>query len=131
MLQTAYEKYYAKPYVILENTSKRVIVLGAPGGVVVPLVQENMSLAEVVALSQGITNNSRANNIRLVRNEDVYLVDFSTIEGFKKGNMIMEPGDIVYIEPIRRPATEAARDFLPVVSIFTSFATLLLVLLNL
>jgi polysaccharide export outer membrane protein len=37
-------------------------------------------------------------------------MDFSTFSGYSEGNMIVEPGDIIYVEPIRRPLTEALRD---------------------
>lgn len=131
VLQQAYAQFYSRPFVTLTNLSKRVVVLGAPGGRVIPLAHDNIELVEVLALAEGIDNNARANNIRVIRGDRVFLVDFSTINGFKQGNMVMEPGDIIYIEPIRRPAAEGARDLLPVVSLFTSMATLLVVILSL
>jgi polysaccharide export outer membrane protein len=42
--------------------------------------------------------------------------------------MLVQPGDIIYIEPIRRPASEALRDYFPIVSILSSLITLIVVL---
>jgi polysaccharide export outer membrane protein len=130
ILQKEYEKYYTKPYVVLKSSSNRVIVLGAPGGKVIPLIHENMELVEILALAEGIENDGRASNIRVIRDEQVFLIDFNTIEGYKKGNMIMEPGDIVYVEPIRRPFSEALRDYGAIVSIIVSLSTLIVVINN-
>lgn len=130
LLQDAYEKYYTKPFVVMTYGNKRVVVLGAPGGKVIPLANENMKLLEILALAEGIKNDAKAHNIRVLRNEKVFLVDLSTIEGYKKGNMIMEPGDVVYVEPVRKPVSEAVRDYGPLVTLVVSLVTLLIVLNN-
>jgi polysaccharide biosynthesis/export protein len=126
-LQAEYNRYYKECYVVLSFNNKRVIVLGAPGGTVIPLANDNMSVVEVLALAKGIGNEGKANNIRLIRGEDVYLIDFSTIEGYRKGNMTVQPGDIVYVEPTRRPFAEGLRDFAPVMGLVISLTSLLVV----
>lgn len=130
VLQKEYAKFFKEPYVQLSFVNKRVIVLGALGGQVIPLENENTSLVEVLALAKGISNDSKAQNMRLIRGEKVYEVDFSTIEGFHNGNMLMEPGDIIYVEPIRRPFSEGLNDNLGVVSMMIALATLLTVINN-
>jgi polysaccharide export outer membrane protein len=130
LLQDAYEKFYTKPFVVVKYTNKRVVVLGAPGGKVIPLANENMKLLEILALAEGISNDAKAQNIRVLRNEKVFLVDLSTIEGYHKGNILMEPGDVVYVEPVRKPVSEAVRDYGPLVSLVVSLVTLLIVLNN-
>lgn len=130
MLQKEYAKFYTNPFIILQYGNKRVVVLGAVGGQVIPLVNENTSLVEVLALATGLNNDSKAQNIRVIRNEQVFVADLSTLEGYKLSNMIMQPGDIVYVEPVRRPALEALRDYGPLVSILTSLTTLIVVLTN-
>lgn len=126
-LQAAYDNYYKQCYVQLSFSNKRVIVLGSPGGQVLPLANENVSLIEVIAMAKGIANDGKAHNIRVIRGEDVYLVDLSTIEGIKSGNMIIQPGDIIYIEPTRKPFTEGIRDLSPIFSIVMSLTTLIVV----
>ncbi len=131
ILQKEFAKYYTDPFVSVTYANKRVIVLGAPGGKVIPLVNENITLAEVLALSSGLDNNSKSNSIRVLRGEQYFVADLSTIEGYLRTNMVMQPGDIVYIEPIRRPVSEALRDYGPLVSIITTLTTLAVVLLSL
>ena len=128
LLEDAYDKFYESAYVVLQFSNKRVIVLGAPGGQVIPLVNENMRLTEVLALAKGITPDARANNIRVIRNEKVFVADLSTFEGYQKFNLVIQPGDIVYIEPVRRPFIEGLRDYSPVISIVTSLATLVFII---
>lgn len=128
-LQSEYSKFYKECYVLLTFSNKRVILLGSPGGQVIPLVNENVSVVEVLAMAKGIGIDGKANNIRLIRGEDVYLLDFSTIDGLKKGNMIVHAGDIIYVETIRRPFTEGARDLAPVLSLVLSLSTLIVVFL--
>lgn len=129
-LQAEYDNYYKQCYVQLSFSNKRVIVLGSPGGQVVPLLNENVSVIEVIALAKGIENDGKANNIRLIRGEDVYLMDLTTLDGIKSGNMIVQPGDIIYIEPTRRPFTEGIRDIAPLLSLLLSLTTVIVVLTN-
>ncbi|MBX2969743.1 MAG: polysaccharide biosynthesis/export family protein [Cyclobacteriaceae bacterium] len=131
ILQKEYAKFYTNPFVILQYANKRVVVLGALGGQVIPLLNENVTLVEVLALSTGLSNESKAHNIRVLRGEQIMVADLSTFEGYKKNNLIMQPGDVVYVEPIRRPASEALRDYGPAISIITSLTTLLVVLVSL
>lgn len=128
LLQDAYSTYYSKPFVVLNYLNKRVVVLGAPGGQIIPLTNENVELVEILALAKGINTDAKAHNIRVVRKEKVFLVDMSTIDGYLKGNMIMEPGDIVYVEPVRKPVSEAVRDYGPLVSLVASLVTLIIVI---
>lgn len=127
IIQKEYAKFFKDPFVVMSFANKRVIVLGAPGGLVVPLSNQNVTVAEVLALAKGIDNNARADKIKLVRGEHVYQLDFSTIKGFHEGNMIAEPGDIIYVEPIRRPFSEALKDNYFLVYALISLTTILLV----
>ena len=128
VLQKEYSRFFKDPYVQLSFVNKRVIVLGAMGGQVIPLENENIRVVEVLALAKGLDNNSKAQNMRLIRGEKVYEIDFSTIEGFKNGNMLIQSGDIVYIEPVRRPFSEGLRDYAGIVSMLVALATLITVL---
>jgi polysaccharide export outer membrane protein len=128
LLQKEYAKFYKDPFVTLQYTNKRVFVLGAPGGKVIPLVNENVTLAEILSLSNAMDNNSKAHNIRVMRGEQYFVADFSTLEGYQKTNMTMQHGDIVYVEPIRRPVSEATRDYAPLFSLVISLATLIVVI---
>lgn len=128
MLQKEYANFFKDPYVQLSFVNKRVIVLGALGGQVITLENENVTVVEVLALAKGLDNNSKAQNMRLIRGEKVYEIDFSTIEGFKNGNMLIQSGDIVYVEPVRRPFSEAMRDYSGLISMMVALATLITVI---
>lgn len=131
LLQKAYSEFYKDSFVILKYVNKRVIILGAQGGQVIPLVNENLHLVEVLALAKGLDNNAKAQNIRVLRGDDVFVADLSTIDGYLKNNIAIEPGDIVYVEPIRKPVVEATRDYAIVISMITSLTTLILVITSL
>lgn len=130
MLQKEYAKFFKDPFVQLSFVNKRVIVLGALGGQVIPLENENITVVEVLALAKGLNNDSKAQNMRLIRGDKVYEIDFSTIEGFKNGNMLIHSGDIVYVEPVRRPFSEGLRDYSGIISMLVALATLITVLSN-
>jgi polysaccharide export outer membrane protein len=131
LLQKEYAKFYTDPFVTLLYTNKRVTVLGGTGGKIIPLVNENVTLVEILALAGGVDNLSKAHNMRVIRGEEFFVADFSTIEGYQKTNMIMQHGDIVYVEPVRRPVSEAARDYGPILSLSISITTLIVVLIGL
>jgi polysaccharide biosynthesis/export protein len=131
VLQKEYSKYYQNPFVYLQFQNKRVIVLGAPGGQVIPLINQSVTLVEVLALAKGVDNYAKANNIRVLRGDQVFVADFSTFDGYKKSNVVMEPGDVVYVEPIRRPLVEGLRDYGPIFTIMTSLTALVVVALGL
>ncbi len=124
LLQEKYSEFYESPYVLANYINKRVIVLGANEGSVVPLANENTTLMEVLALAGGLGRDFKARNIRLIRgpldNPEVYVIDLSTIEGMSKSIVKVFPGDIVYVEPVRRPFAESIRDLAPIVTLVTS-----------
>lgn len=129
-LQTEYNKFYKECYVLLSFVNKRVVVLGSPGGQVIPLVNENVTVVEVLALAKGIGNDGKAHNIRLIRGDQTFVLDLSSLDGLAKNNMVVQPGDVIYVEPIRRPFAEGARDLAPVLSLVLSLATLIVVFIS-
>jgi polysaccharide biosynthesis/export protein len=131
ILEKQYEVAFVESFVILKFANKRAVVLGSPGGQVIPLGNENMRLTEVLALAKGISNDGKANNIRVLRGDQVMFADFSTFEGYQKNNIIIQSGDIIYVEPIRRPLVEGVREYGPIISMITSIGTLVVVIITL
>ena len=127
-LEKKYNSFYKDAFIILRYINKRVIVLGSPGGQVIPLQDENISVIEVVALAGGIDREGKAKNIRLIRGDlhepEVFVIDLSTIEGMRTSMMNALPGDIIYIEPRVKVVTEGTKDFMAVFSILVSTLTL-------
>jgi polysaccharide export outer membrane protein len=130
ILEASYNEFFTDTYVLVNFTNKRVVVLGGPGGLVIPLENENMSIVEVIALAGGIEVNNKAQNIRLIRGEKVYLIDLSTIESYYNTNQIVQAGDIIYIEPVPRAVTQSAAEISLIVSTITAFTTLLILILS-
>lgn len=133
-LQVLYSTYYISPFVQTRVTNNRVIILGSPGGVVIPLTNDNMNLLEVLALAGGVDGSGgtgagglyryggKTSNVRIIRGDlkkpQVEQIDLSTIAGMRRANLQMEPNDIVYIEPARRPFLEGLTDVGPVLGAF-------------
>lgn len=130
-IQTEYEKFFKDPFVMMEFVNKRAILLGATGGQVIPLTNQNMRLTEVLALGKGLDNNSKAHNIRLLRGNEVFIIDLSTVEGYRAGNMLIRPEDIIYVEPIRRPFSEGLQQNAGIFSVVLSLASLVVVIISL
>ena len=145
VLQIRYREYYKEPFVTTRVTNNRVFVLGAPGGQVISLSNDNMSLIEILALAGGIDGGSsggggfyrfggRANNIRIIRgdlkNPRVQQVDLTTLDGMRRANLQMEPNDIIYVEPVRRPVLETLSDATPVIGLITLFLNTTLIIIN-
>ena len=131
LLEQAFTDFYEDPFVSTRFANKRVVVLAPNRGLVIPLTNERMSLIEVIALSGGVGDNARVGDIRLIRgdlkNPEVHLINLSTIEGMRKADLILQPNDIVYIEPARRIFRETLAEITPVFSLITSVLTLILV----
>lgn len=130
MLQKEYARQYREPFVVLNVVNRRVTVLGSPGGKVIPLVDENIRLTEVLALAGGISTDGKAHNIRVLRRDKIFIADFSTVQGYLRDDMLIQSGDIIYVEPVRRPFLEGLQNYGPLISIITGIATLVVILTN-
>ncbi|HEY1054777.1 MAG TPA: polysaccharide biosynthesis/export family protein, partial [Emticicia sp.] len=132
LLEKEYEAYYVKPFVQLKITNKRVIVFPGRAGdaKVVPIVNNNTTLFEVLAMAGGISDEGKAYRIKLIRRPNmidtpkVYLIDLSKIEGIMQGNITMLANDIVYVETRPKVAQKALQEITPYLSLLTSTLTL-------
>lgn len=140
VLKVRYDVYYKESFVTTRVTNNRVFVLGAPGGQVIALNNDNMNLLEVLALAGGIDggNNGgggsglyrfggKANNIRIIRgdlkNPRVQQIDLTTLDGMRRASLQVEPNDVIYVEPVRRPIIESLTDAAPVISLVSLVTT--------
>jgi polysaccharide export outer membrane protein len=127
-LETQYANFYNKPFVIIRIVNRRVTVFPGTGGSgrMVNLDNESTTVIEALALAGGITNTGKAKKIKLIRgdlrNPRVILIDLSTIEGLKQGNLLLQANDIIYVEPVPRISQEVLTQIAPIVGIITSFA---------
>ncbi|GAB3293347.1 hypothetical protein GCM10027511_07240 [Hymenobacter humi] len=145
VLAIRYNEYYKEAFVTTRVTNNRVIVLGATGGQVIALNNDNMNLLEVLALAGGVDGNGggsglyrnggKANNIRIIRgdlkNPRVQQIDLSTLDGMRRANLQVEPNDVIYVEPIRRPVLDALVDAGPILSISSLLFSTTYLIINL
>jgi protein involved in polysaccharide export with SLBB domain len=141
VLQMRYNEYYKQSFVKVAVSNNRVIILGAPGGQVITLVNDNMNLLEVLALAGGpdggaaggstgiARNGGRIDKIRIIRgdlkNPQVQFINLATLEGMRRGNLQVEPNDIIYIQPVRRPLLDALVDAGPVLGLASTFLSVI------
>lgn len=134
LLSSKYDSYYKDSYVKTTIINKRIVVFGPVGGKVIKLDNENVNLVEALALYGGLNTEMRSDKIRIVRgdltNPDVEIVDLSSIDGMRKAQLKLLPGDIVYIEPVKKIFRETMQDILPAVSLLVSLLTLLVLVNN-
>ena len=134
MLEEKFSQYYIKPYVLLSVTNRRVIVFpGDPGTAkVIPLINNNTTLIEAIALAGGITEGGRARQVKLIRGDpnkpEVYLIDLSTINGVKAGNTILQANDLIYVTPQPRPVERALARLTPTLTLITSLVTVVILI---
>jgi polysaccharide export outer membrane protein len=126
LLEEKYAAYYIRPYVMMKVINKRVIVFpGSAGDArVIPLLNNNTTLIEGIALAGGLAEDGKAKVIKLIRENkgahDVYLIDLSMVDGIKQASMVLQSNDIIYVEPRRRYAIRFLQEAAPVISIVTS-----------
>ena len=119
---------------MVKVSNKRVTVFPGGGGKaqVVSLVNDNMRLIEALGSVGGITKLGKAAKIKLIRgnlkNPQVFLFDFSTLEGIQKSDFVLQANDIIYVEPRSDYFQELLRDIAPIVSLITSTVTLVIVI---
>lgn len=128
-LEGLYSENYNDPLVFIEVTNQRVLVFPGEAGVasVVPLVNPNTSLLEVLALSGGIRARGDAKNVKLIRRgterQTIHQFDLSTIDGLQFANTTVQAGDIIYVEPLPQYAREALADISPILSLITTISS--------
>lgn len=130
LLESRYEERIVGSYCQIRVLNRRVLVFNgvASQGAVVGLESNNIRLIEALALAGGLGDRANASKIKIIRNahgkSEVYRVDLSTIDGIQAANMVVENGDIIYVESTPNLAREALNDIAPVVSILSSVAVI-------
>jgi len=102
-----------------------IIFPGSGGaGISLTLVNDNTSLLEALALAGGIQQTGKAFRIKLIRggltNPQIYLVDLSTIDAMKSGDIVLQANDIIYVEPVRNTSQGVLAQISPIVGIITA-----------
>lgn len=136
MLENKFQQYYVNPFVIVEITNKRIFMFkGGSFSSQISLENENSTLFEVLAKSGGVnaggTGQNYANKIKIIRgdlkNPTIYLVDLSKIEGLKDADIVMQAGDIVYIDPVINYGSSISQDIGSVTGLVSSVLSIFLI----
>lgn len=99
-LEREYGKYVINPIIEVNIASLSVTVLGevaSPGKTL--LDKENTNLVDVIALSGGLKDQGKKNKIKIIRGKEVILVDLRRIEALGNKEIVVQDGDIIYVEP--------------------------------
>ena len=153
LLAEKYGKYYQDVYVMSKISNRKIYLLGigsggslgaigAVGGAVggggggsrtevITLETENVTLIEVLAKAGGVGRYSHANRIKVIRgdlrNPTIFTIDITKYDSFQKSNLIMQPNDIIYIEPLRRGFLEFFGDFNSMASLVSTILSVYLI----
>jgi len=127
-LEIEYSHLYNEPFVSLKILNNRVIVFPGSGGdaLVITLVNQNTTIIEALALAGGIADRGDASKVKLIRrkgdNQEVFIMDLSTIEGIQFAGMTVQANDLIYVEPTPQLASELLKDISPIVTIVSGIA---------
>ncbi len=130
-LEKTYSKYYINPFIQLKITNRHAYVFFADGGkgTTVNIVSENTSIIEVIALAGGLTDNSKAWRIKVIRgdlhNPIVRIIDMSTIGGMKMSDLTVRSNDIIYVEATPNYKIKILAQLTPFVAVISSVLLIL------
>ncbi|MFN6036969.1 MAG: polysaccharide biosynthesis/export family protein, partial [Bacteroidota bacterium] len=124
-LESLFQNYYVKPFVTVTSSSKRfVIIQGVGTSRVIKIDDDNFTLYEALASAQGIVNDGKAYNIKLIRNIEgknyIFKFDLSAIEGAQIGQTRVLPNDVIYVEPRLRLVSRALSEATAFLSILST-----------
>lgn len=97
-----------------------------------PLVKEKTYLPEILAAAGGVTAYGKLKQLRIFRGDlkdpEIIIFDLTQIDALKDEQMLLQSGDIIYIEPRNyKLFTDSAQPVVALASLFTSLATLAIV----
>jgi polysaccharide export outer membrane protein len=128
-LEEEYSKYVIKPIIDVNIVSLSVIVLGEvniPGKIRID--KENTTLIDVIALAGGLKDAGKKRNIKLIRKDELIIVNLEKIESVKSPDIIVHDNDIIYVEPYGiKAATEPTSALLPIATLTLTFTQLIVI----
>jgi polysaccharide export outer membrane protein len=108
------------PFVVLRVTNRRVFVFKGQIGMVIPLNETPTNILEVLAKSGGLDRTVKAYKIKVIRGDlkdpIVKIIDLSTLEGLRNSDLIVQTGDIIYVEQRKKIATDVLAEVAPILS---------------
>jgi len=122
--------YMTDPYIDIKFLTFKVTVLGEvghPGPVAV--ANERADLIDLIALAGDLNDNSNRHKIKIIRgdprNPKVYEIDITNTKSFNSPGFILQPNDIIYVEPLHRKFLYAnLNEFVPFLTILNTIISL-------
>ena len=107
-LEQEFSKFVVNPIIDVNIANLGVTVLGEVGSQgKIYVDKENTTLVDVIALAGGIKDSGKKKNIKIIRGQEVIVVNLKKIEALYSSAIIMQDNDIVYVEPYTlKAATE-------------------------
>jgi len=135
-LEQQYATLLKDPIINVKVLNHYVSILGevkSPGKYKID--NENITLIELIAQANGLTDYARQDGIRIIRKENKsaknYKIDFSKAENFHNQNIQILPDDVVYVIPKKgKEVGQKAAKAAPFVGIITGVAVLISLFLN-
>ena len=131
ILADKFSGLFIDPFVIAKVENRRALIFKGSLASVVSLNSGPTNLIEVIAKSGGMSPNSKAFKVKVIRgdlkNPQVILIDLSTMEGIRRADLIVQSNDIIYIEEKRASiAAQLLTEIGPYLSFATTIATIIL-----
>lgn len=136
LIRDSLSKEIKNPMVLITLVNQRVLYFSGQGkGKTIPLNNENVSLMEVIALGDGIPENSKSSEIHLFREvqgkRKVYSFDISKIGDPSAVDVRVMNGDILVVDHYPKTVTTTLREINPWINIVSGSLALITILLRL
>lgn len=125
-LENELSKFYQDPYIRITITNRNVIMFFEEGtqGMEINIPEEGITLLEAIAQAGGLTPNSKAYKIKLIRgdnkNPEVFNFNISSLEEFKKANFVLQANDIIYVDSRPQYVTKVISEIQPYLMLFST-----------
>jgi polysaccharide biosynthesis/export protein len=126
-LEEKYAKFYKEPFVIISISNRKVYVFKSGGTIAstVEITSDNFTLIDAVAKTGGLSENSKAYRIRLIRgdinnNPQVFLYNIYKLKDLQNVNILLEANDIIYIESRPRYVRKVLDEIAPYLSLIST-----------
>ncbi|MDX2003523.1 MAG: polysaccharide biosynthesis/export family protein [Chitinophagales bacterium] len=128
LLEQKYSSMFNDPFVILQIINRQVYLFtGLNGAQAVALPRDNIKLIELLAMAGGIPPNAKSHKIKIIRgdyaNPSIKKIDLSTIEGLKDAGFIVQPNDLIIIDPTTKVAPAILTEITPFLTLITTAFT--------
>lgn len=136
LLEKVFGIYFKDPMFQVEVSNLYVMVIGEAGsnsgGFFVTLDKERTHLLEVLGKAGGVPNFTKLKYVKIVRgdykNPQIIIVDMSQLAAIKEDDLIMQNGDLVYLEPLGiRIVTESIAPYISLFAFLNFFGTIVLI----